>query len=198
MRGALTLAGCLLLAGAASAEDAAPVSGEFVRLFSSYCLQGFPDNAAINGQVARDRLEPLDTGRARALLRGRPGAGWRIVGADGEYAVTVQDQKPLRACAIHRQSEKVLDGAPLAAAARAFVKMEGHDLLAPVSSSLPTADGGISDALVLQEVDAKGVSINSAYMFITVRHPGGLGADGSFVKPSYDLRFVRQLFRNDV
>ena len=43
--------GLLLLAGAALAQDSPPPVGEeFVALFSSYCLQKFPDDGALAGR----------------------------------------------------------------------------------------------------------------------------------------------------
>jgi len=196
----LALAGSLLLACAAVARDAppaAPVSGEYVRLFAAYCLKSFPDDAALEAMATRDRLTPLDERQARILLRGKPGQGWLIHAADGDYIATLQ-QPPFHTCTIQRESDQLLDGAPLAAAAKTFVEEGGHKLLPPVASSRPLADGSISNALVLQETDGKGVSINSAYMFIAVRHPGGLMADGSIANGFYDLRFVRQTFANPI
>ena len=50
----------VLLAGAALAQDAAPpVSDEFVRLFSSYCLNKFPDDGALLKQAESDHLDAL-------------------------------------------------------------------------------------------------------------------------------------------
>jgi hypothetical protein len=194
---ALALAGALLAGAASAAPSVPPVSGEFVRLFSAYCLKSFPDDAALEGRAARERLMPLSAGQAKVLLRGKPGLGWLISGADGDYEAALQ-RPPFHTCTIQRQSEQMLDGAPLAAAAKAFVESGGHRLLPPVASSRPLPDGSTSDALVLQETDGNGASINSAYMFITVRHPGGLLADGSFSKGFYDMRFVRQTFDNPI
>jgi hypothetical protein len=192
------LALAVLLAGAASPASAVPpVSAEFVRLFSAYCLKSFPDDAALEGQAARDRLKPLSAEQAKILLRGKPGLGWLISAADGDYEAVLQ-RPPFHTCTIQYRSGEAQDGAPLAAAAKAFVEAGGHKLLPPVSSSRPLADGSTSHALVLQETDGSGLSINSAYMFITISHPGGLTANGVFTRGFYEMRFVRQTFDNPI
>ncbi len=66
----VALAGSLLLlAGPALAQDAPapPVGEDFVALFSSYCLQKFPDDGALAAQAAKDRLEPLGPAPVKTL-----------------------------------------------------------------------------------------------------------------------------------
>jgi hypothetical protein len=192
MRKALA-GGFLLLAGAALAQDAPPpVSAEFVRLFSSYCLSKFPDAVA---QAAGDeKLEPLTDGQVASYLHSDPGKGWLIAGADGNYVLTEEDP-PYHACAVRRYSDHVMDGVPLIEAARAFVESTGRKLGPPQMSSRPIGNGIISNAVLMQLRDAKDQQVPEAFMFFVVAYPVTVKADGTESKPFYDIRFVRQIFR---
>ena len=76
----LALAGSfLLLAGAALAQDTArPVGDDFVALFSSYCLQKFPDDGALVAQAAQDKFEPLSAAQVKVLEHKDNGLGWMV------------------------------------------------------------------------------------------------------------------------
>ncbi|MBW8708947.1 MAG: hypothetical protein JF627_06735 [Alphaproteobacteria bacterium] len=108
--------GAVLLAGAALAQDTAPpVSADFVALFSSYCLQKFPDDGALAALAATDGLEPFSPAQIKATLH-KDGMGWMVSRAGVAYLLTVE-QASLHSCALRRTSEQMLDGAPLIAAA---------------------------------------------------------------------------------
>ena len=108
MRAALAC-GLMLLAGAALAQDAPapPVSAEFVRLFSDYCLAKFPDPEALAKTAADDKLEPLTTAQLQNYLRSDPGQGWLIKGADGDYVLT-EEKPPYHGCAVRRYGAALL------------------------------------------------------------------------------------------
>lgn len=192
----MALAGSfLLLAGAALAEDAPPpVSDEFVRLFASYCLKAFPDDTALLKQTETDKLEPLSQAEVKTMLHKDSGVGWVVGGAKLQYVLTLE-QPPFHTCALRHLSDTPLDGAPLMAAAKSFVEATGHKLLAPVGHARPMSQGMISNSLILQELDEKDQPLPQAYMYFVVNYPAVERADGSMSKPFYEIRFVRQLYR---
>ena len=193
----MLLAGAALLADAAGAQEAAPpppVSDEFVRLFSSYCLNKFPDDGALLKQAEADKLEPLSPVQARTMLHKDGGIGWVVGAAGAQYVLTVEPP-PFHTCALRRISEQALDGAPLMAAAKSFVEAGGHKLLAPVGHARPMTQGMISNSLILQELDEKDQPLPQAYMYFVVSYPAVARADGSMSTPFYEIRFVRQLYR---
>lgn len=187
--------GLLLLAGAALAQDSSPpVPDEFVRLFSTYCLNKFPDDGALLKQTEADKLEPLSPAQVRTMLHKDTGVGWVVSGAKLQYVLTVE-QPPFHTCALRYISEQPLDGQPLMAAAKSFVEASGHKLLAPVGHARPTSQGLISNSLILQELDEKDQPLPQAYMYFVVSYPPIEKPDGSMTKPFYEIRFQRQLYR---
>lgn len=188
----------LLLAATARAQDAAPpVSDEFVGLFSAYCLQKFPDDDALATQASSDQREALTDAQVKTFLHSDPGRGWLLAGVDSKYVLTTE-RPPFHACAVRRYSDQVLDGAPFVAAARSFAVARGHSL-GPLQTRRTTIGPDIvSSATMLQEVDAKGVPTLETYMFFVVSYPAMTKADGTEGKPFYDVRFVRQIYRQPV
>ena len=191
----LTLAGGLmLLAGAALAQDAPPVAEDFVALFTSYCLQKFPDDGALAAQAVSDKLEAQSPAQVKTI-EGKPdGMGWMVTRAGVPYLLTIE-QSSLHSCVLRRASDTVLDGAPLIAAAKRFVEAGGHKLMPPVAFAWPMAGGLVSNSITLQELDENDKPLPRAYMFFVVSHPPALRADGSLAKAFYEIRFMRQIYR---
>jgi hypothetical protein len=197
MRRAALACGFVLLAGAAPSQGLAqdaPVSDEFVRLFSSYCLKSFPDDAALLKQAEADKLAPLSPAEVKTVTRKDNGVGWVVGGAKLQYVLTVE-QPPFHTCSLRHLSEQPLDGQKLMAAAKAFVEATGHKLMPPVGHSRPMNQGQISNSLILQELDEKDQPLPQAYMYFVVGYPAIERADGSMSKPFYEIRFQRQLYR---
>ena len=78
---------------------------------------------------------------------------------------------------------------------RHFVEAGGHKLLPPVGHARPMSQGMISNSLILQELDEKDEPLPQAYMYFVVSYPSMPREDGSMSKPFYEIRFVRQLYR---
>jgi len=195
MKGVALACGLMLLAGAALAEDAPPpVSDEFVRLFASYCLNKFPDDDALLKQAEADKLEPLSPAQVKTMLHKDTGIGWVVAGRQLQYVLTVE-QPPFHTCALRHASDHMLDGQPLIAAAKSFVEASGHKLLPPVGHARPMSQGLISNSLILQELDEKDEPLPQAYMYFVVSYPSVPREDGGMSKPFYEIRFVRQLYR---
>ncbi|MBA2589511.1 MAG: hypothetical protein H0U98_12910 [Alphaproteobacteria bacterium] len=191
----LALAGSLvLLAGAARAQDSVPpVGDEFVALFSSYCLQKFPDDGAVAALAAQDMLEPLSPAQVKTLDR-KEGKGWIVSRSGVPYLLTVEETS-LHSCALRRTSDTAMDGAPLIAAATKFVEAQHHKLLPPAVFARPMAGGAVSNSMTLQELDDKDIPLPQAYMFFVVSYPATARPDGTLAKPFYEIRFMRQMFR---
>jgi hypothetical protein len=163
-------------------------------LFSSYCLQKFPDDGALAAQAAMDKLEPLSPAQVKTI-EGKPdGMGWTMSRAGVPYMLTVE-QASLHSCVLRRTSDTVLDGAPLIAAAKSFVEAGGHKLMPPAAFARPMPGGMVSNSLTLQEMDEKDQPLPRAYMFFVVSHPPAMRADGSVAKAFYEIRFMRQMYR---
>ena len=194
MRSALASA-LVLLATAALAQDSVPpVEDAFVRLFSDYCLQKFPDDGALAAQAGKDKLEALSPAQVQAIENKPGGMGWMVTRDGVPYLLTVEDAS-LHSCVLRRTSDMVLDGAPVIAAAKSYVEASGHKLLPPAAFSRPMAGGMISNSLTLQELDDKDVPMPRAFMYFVVSHPPAMRPDGSIAKAFYEIRFMRQMFR---
>jgi hypothetical protein len=192
-------AALLLMAAGARAQDgdgkdgaSAPVSAEFVSLFSSYCLHQFPDDKAVTAQAMGEGRRPLTPAEVGSFLHVDPGVGWMIAGQETSYVLTVQ-VPPYHACALRRYSDTPLDGAPFIEAARGFAALSGHRLGAPLTRQRDIGGGIISSGTYFQELDDKDRPLSEAYMFFTVRYPAVPRADGTPSKPFWEVRFVRQI-----
>jgi hypothetical protein len=195
MRKALA-GGFLLLAGAALAQDVPPpVSTEFVRLFSNYCLSKFPDAVAQAADAAK--LEPLTAAQVASYLHSDPGNGWLIAGPDGNYVLT-EENPPYHACAVRRYATALLDGKPLFAAAKEFVASSGRSFGTPQSSQRMIGPGIVSNGLLFPVIGATGQPTGEAFMFFVVAYPASTKADGTDKPPFFDIRFVRQLYEKPV
>lgn len=196
----LPFCAALLISASALAQDgpeAAPVSDEFVRLFSTYCLQKFPDDAALSAQAGADMHQPLSDAEVKSFLHADPGVGWLAKGADSRYVITVE-QPPYHACAVRRYSDQVLDGAPLIAAGKVFAAAQGKTLAPPLTRARPIGSGIISNAMLFQLHDAHDLELPEAFMFFVVSYPAVPKPGGSESKPFYDIRFVRQIFVKEI
>jgi hypothetical protein len=186
--------GLMLLAGAALAQDTAPpVGDEFVALFSSYCLQKFPDDGALAAQAAKDKLEPLSPAQVKTLAH-KDGLGWMVSRAGVPYLLTVEEAS-LHSCALRRTADTMMDGQPLIAAATKFVEAQHHKLMPPAVFARPMAGGAVSNSITLQELDDRDVPLPQVYMFFVVSYPATERPDGILAKPFYEIRFMRQMYR---
>ena len=178
----------------ASALDAPPVPDEFVRLFKSYCLAKFPDDAALATQATEDKFEALTPEQIKSVLHDDPGQGWLIIGQDAKYILTVE-QPPFHTCALRRQTAILFSGAPLMAAAKSFVDAKKDKLSSPQARDFPTRDGMHSSALMLSELDNQGNPTDETYMYFVVSYPARLRPDAPPSQPFFEIRFVRQIYR---
>ena len=71
----------------------------------------------------------------------------------------------------------------------------GHKLTPPAAFARPLEGGVVSNSVTLQELDEKDQPLPQAYMFFVVSYPAAPRADGTVAKPFYEIRFMRQMYR---
>ena len=194
--------GCalLLFPGSALAQNALPDANlppappEFVAFFSAYCLEKFPDDAALVSAASDSRLVALTSAETKLFLRGDPGQGWLIQGESGKYVLT-DELPPYHACAVRHAVRTPFSVTDLRELAGKYVAAKGHRLVDGPSLQTPMGEGIVSALTSQNEVDEKGVPTGEAFMLAVVSYPAQNQADGTRSQPFWEIRFVRQIFR---
>lgn len=190
----------LLLSGGAQAQDAQrdvnppPAPAEFVAFFATYCLEKFPDDAALVSHAAESKLVALSEEQTKLFLRNDPGQGWLIQGENGRYVLT-DELPPYHACAVRHAVYTPFSVTPLKDLADRFVAAKGHRLVDGESLQTPMGEGIVSTLSSRNEVDEKGVPTGEAFTLAVVSYPAQPQADGRKSQPFWEIRFVRQIFR---
>ena len=200
MKRAALCCGLLLLCGSARAQDVQsdvqlpPAPDEFVTFFTTYCLEKFPDDAALVTAASDSKLVSLTQDQTRLFLRNDPGQGWLIQGESGKYILT-DELPPYHACAVRHAVHTPFSVAPLKDLAGKYVAAKGHRLVDGESLQTPMGEGIVSALSSQKEVDEKGVPTGEAFMLAVVSYPPQALADGTKSQPFWEIRFVRQIFR---
>jgi hypothetical protein len=174
-------------------DNAVMPSDEYVSLFTSFCLQKFPDDSTLSAEAGA-KGPALTPPQLNAFLHGDPGQGWTISGANTKYILT-DEAPPYHACALRHPSAQPLNGNPFFAAAKAFVAASGASLGGGRTKTVPGANGRSTLEVELFVLDAKGQPTSEAYIFIDDSYPAMTRPDGSQTTPFHDVRFVRQIQR---
>ena len=187
----------LLVSSGARAQEAAPgptPSDEFIRLFSSYCLDKFPDDAAVVSATTDNKLTKLSSEEASLFVRSKAGGeGWLIQGAGGRYVLTAE-RPPYHACTIRHAVLTPFSTEALNAMADRFVAAKGNRLVDGASTERPMGDGIASAMSYRNEVNAQGVPTGEIFMFAVVGYPGTAGEGQP--KQFWEVRFSRVILRN--
>ena len=200
MKPAALCCALLLLSGSVRAQDAqsdaglAPVPAEFVAFFKAYCLEKFPDDAALVSAASDSKLVALTQDQIKLFLRNDPGQGWLIQGESGKYILT-DELPPYHACAVRHAVHVPFSVTPLKDLAGQYVAAKGHRLVDGDSLQTPMGEGIVSALSSQNEVDEKGVPTGEAFMLAVVSYPAQDQADGTKSQPFWEIRFVRQIFR---
>lgn len=137
----LGLIAALSISGVALAEDAGnpfistatpdPVSLEMTDLFSSYCLDKFPNDAALD-QFAKDQGDaPMTGDEVKRVLHDDPGHGWHLKTALGTYTLTIE-APPYHACGVRRAQKTGLSSAqPYMALVKSYATKNNFQVSAP-------------------------------------------------------------------
>ena len=197
MKRCVLACGLLLLSGSARAQDApapTPSPDEFIRLFSSYCLEKFPDDAAVVSATSDNKLTKLTAEEARLFVRSKAGGeGWLIQGTGGRYVLTAE-RPPYHACTIRHAVLTPFPTEAFNAMADRFVAAKGNRLVEGTSSERTMGDGIASAMSTRNEVDAKGVPTGEIFLFAVVGYPGSPGEGQP--KQFWEIRFSRVILRN--
>jgi hypothetical protein len=172
-------------------DNAVMPSDEYVSLFTSLCLQKFPDDSALSAE-AGTKGPALTPAQVNAFLHGDPGQGWTISGASTKYILT-DEAPPYHSCALRRPSAQPLNGAPFFTAAKAFVAANGASLGTGRAKTVPGANGRSTLEVQVPVLDAKGQATSEQYIFIDDSYPAMTRPDGGQTPPFHDVRFVRQI-----
>jgi len=200
MKPAALCCALLLLSGSVRAQDAPPDVGlppapvEFVAFFRAYCLEKFPDDAALVSAASDSKLVALTQDQIKLFLRNDSGQGWLIQGESGKYILT-DELPPYHACAVRHAVRAPFSVAPLKDLADEYVAAKGHRLVDGPSLQTPMGEGIVSALSSQNEVDEKGVPTGEAFMLAVVSYPPQDMADGTKSQPFWEIRFVRQIFR---
>lgn len=166
-------------------------SDEYVGLFTSLCLQKFPDDGALATEAAA-KGPALTTAQVKAFLHDDPGQGWTISGAETKYILT-DEAPPYHACALRPPSPQPPNQSPFFAAAKDFVAASGESLGPLRGRPVPGANGVYSVEIQASVLDGKGQPTPEAYIFIETNYPATTRPDGSHTPDFFDVRFVRQI-----
>jgi hypothetical protein len=200
MKPAALCCALLLLSGSVRAQEAQPdaqlppVPAEFVAFFTTYCLEKFPDDAALVSAASDSKLVALTQDQIKLFLRNDLGQGWLIQGESGKYVLT-DELPPYHACAVRHAVRVPFSVTPLKDLAGKYVAAKGHRLVDGESLQTPMGEGIVSALSSQTEVDEKGVPTGEAFMLAVVSYPPQDLADGSKSQPFWEIRFVRQIFR---
>ena len=194
--------GCALLffPGSALAQDAPPdanlppAPAEFVAFFATYCLEKFPDDAALVLAASESKLVALTQEQTQLFLRNDPGQGWLIQGESGRYILT-DELPPNHACAVRHAVHTPFSVTPLKDLAGKFVAAKGHRLVDGEALQTPMGEGIVTAVSSQNEVDEKGVPTGEAFTLAVVSYPPQPLADGTKSEPFWEIRFVRRISR---
>lgn len=109
MRFRVAIAGALVVSlsftEAAYAFDAADptVANELAEMFSSFCIEKFPDNDAVAALADSKKAQVMTPGQVQQFLHEDPGHGWSIQTPTGLYFITIEEP-PYNTCAVRRMT----------------------------------------------------------------------------------------------
>lgn len=109
--GLLVLSMCLCWVAGARAQMPPPVADDDqVALFAAFCLDAFPDAAALDRVAASRKAVAMTPDELKALLRDDPGRGWLVRTQQALHGITVE-LPPYVTCAVRRMTPSGPSGA---------------------------------------------------------------------------------------
>ncbi len=171
----------VLQATSAFAQYAAPTNlanpaaqlAEMLTIYDEACLQGFPDDGAVQRTMTARNARPLSSDEIRTYLHNDPGAGWRINGATAQFIVTIEEP-PFHACGVRTMTATGFDDLKpyrdlisRFESDRAFVAVQPMDTVLSnhvhtrlTGEQIQSADGGFETLMVVTGTPAEGYRAN--------------------------------------
>lgn len=182
----IAIAGMLLASLSVTAPvyafDAADptVANEMADLFSSFCIDKFPDDAALAGWADAKKAQVMTPEQVQQFLHQDPGHGWNLQTQTGLYVITVEEP-PYSACAVRRMTPAGLPTVKIYKDAIDRYVASKHATLLPVQN-MRTKGPGTSDisAYSFGIQDSSGKVVESFMLFLTNYHgqvPASFKAD---------------------
>jgi hypothetical protein len=124
------------------------VPPEIAEIYSSFCLQKFPDLTALGALASTRKAAVLDSTQVKRFLHSDPGRGWALHTGTGNYIILAEDP-PFRTCSVRRMTPSgIADVKPYIAAVNAYIAAQNGKLIKMQPSQSKTPDG-IADVTTL-------------------------------------------------
>jgi hypothetical protein len=151
------------------------IANEMAELFSSFCIDKFPDNAAIAELAESKKSQVMTPEQVQQFLQQDPGHGWYLQTQTGLYVITIEDP-PYRTCALRRMTPAGIPTAKLYKATIDQYVASKNGKLSPAQNTR-TKGPGISDISAYDSVmsDASG-KIRESFMLILTNYHGQVPA----------------------
>jgi len=158
------------LAVQSKAAESADVSREIADLFSAFCLEKFPDNAALDALAKSDLSTPMSSDEVKRYLHNDPGRGWYLRTKLGLYAITIE-APPYVTCAVRRMTPSGLATAkPYIDAVGAYAQKHNGKLSNAPPQKAKSPDGADISAYPYVMQDSNGKSSDMFILFLTNYH----------------------------
>jgi hypothetical protein len=143
-----------------------PAALRLLRHFSDFCLQEFPDDAALAAAVEAAGGVAMTADELKARLHDDPGQGWMLDSPEGRFAI-VLEYPPYHACAARVTAEKALASKLYAALMAVHAAQDKHVLSKPTLIPARFQDG-MSLMAAHQILNAYGSPISPKENFMIV------------------------------
>ena len=175
--------------GAAPAKsDENPAALRLLRLFSQFCLQKFPDDAAMAADVEVAGAVAMTGDEVKARLHEDQGRGWTLDQAEGRFSITLESP-PYHACAVRAFADGPLVSKLDVPLMKFHAAQNKHMLSKPVLLPNRVA-GGVSVMAGYDVTNEDGSAISPKESFMIVIDSYVAPADP---KRKVETRLVRQL-----
>lgn len=157
---------------AARADDvpAAVDDVEIADLFSSFCLQSFPDQAALDRLARSKAATAMKAEEVKAYLHADPGRGWYLRTPLARYAITIESP-PYRACAVRRMTPSgVFTVQHYIDAVKAYAAAKTEKLVNMPPQKTTTPEGLDISAYPFAVLDAAGKATETFMLILTNYH----------------------------
>jgi hypothetical protein len=147
------------------------VAPEIAEIYTSFCIEKFPDASAIGSLAKARKAAPLGQDQVKRFLHSDPGNGWTLHDGTGDYIILLEDP-PYRACSVRRMTPSgVNDVKPYVAAVNAYIARKNGKLVGIPPSQNKTPDN-IADISTYGYgmLDANGKPVETFAVILTNYH----------------------------